>query len=84
MIRTLALGGRTMKVTNAQELTKRIEELRKAQKQFAEFTQEQVDEIFRQAALAANHNRIRLAKMAVEETGMGIVEDKIIKKDMML
>ena len=68
-----------MKVTNAQELTKRIEELRKAQKQFAEFTQEQVDEIFRQAALAANHNRIRLAKMAVEETGMGIVEDKVIK-----
>lgn len=68
-----------MKVTNAQELTKRIEELRKAQKQFAEYTQEQVDEIFRQAALAANHNRIRLAKMAVEETGMGIVEDKVIK-----
>lgn len=68
-----------MKVTNAQELTKRIEELRKAQKEFAEFTQEQVDEIFRQAALAANHNRIRLAKMAVEETGMGIVEDKVIK-----
>ena len=68
-----------MKVTNAQELTQRIAELRKAQKQFAEFTQEQVDEIFRAAALAANHNRIRLAKMAVEETGMGIVEDKVIK-----
>ena len=68
-----------MKVTNAQELTKRIEELREAQKQFATFTQEQVDEIFRQAALAANHNRIKLAKMAVEETGMGIVEDKVIK-----
>ncbi|MBE6062819.1 MAG: bifunctional acetaldehyde-CoA/alcohol dehydrogenase [Clostridium butyricum] len=68
-----------MKVTNAKELTKKIEELRKAQKQFAEFTQEQVDEIFRQSALAANHNRIRLAKMAVEETGMGIVEDKVIK-----
>ena len=68
-----------MKVTNAQELTQRIAELRKAQKQFAEFTQEQVDAIFRAAALAANHNRIRLAKMAVEETGMGIVEDKVIK-----
>ena len=68
-----------MKVTNAQELTQRIAELRKAQKQFAEFTQEQVDKIFRAAALAANHNRIRLAKMAVEETGMGIVEDKVIK-----
>ena len=68
-----------MKVTNAQELTQRIAELRKAQKQFAEFTQEQVDKIFRAAALAANHNRIRLAKLAVEETGMGIVEDKVIK-----
>lgn len=68
-----------MKVTNAQELTKRIEQLREAQKQFATYTQEQVDEIFRQAALAANHNRIKLAKMAVEETGMGIVEDKVIK-----
>ena len=70
-----------MKVTNAQELTKRIEQLREAQKQFATYTQEQVDEIFRQAALAANHNRIKLAKMAVEETGMGIVEDKVIKNN---
>ena len=70
-----------MRVTNAQELTKRIEQLREAQKQFATFTQEQVDEIFRQAALAANHNRIKLAKMAVEETGMGIVEDKVIKNN---
>ena len=68
-----------MAVTNAQELTKRIEELRKAQKEFAKFTQEQVDEIFRQAALAANNSRIKLAKMAVAETGMGIVEDKVIK-----
>ena len=70
-----------MRVTNAQELTKRIEQLREAQKQFATFSQEQVDEIFRQAALAANHNRIKLAKMAVEETGMGIVEDKVIKNN---
>ena len=70
-----------MKVTNAQELTKRIQQLREAQKQFATYTQEQVDEIFRQAALAANHNRIKLAKMAVEETGMGIVEDKVIKNN---
>ncbi|MBC5628397.1 bifunctional acetaldehyde-CoA/alcohol dehydrogenase [Clostridium sp. NSJ-6] len=70
-----------MAVTNAQELTKRIEELRKAQKEFAKFNQEQVDEIFRQAALAANHNRIKLAKMAVKETGMGIVEDKVIKNN---
>ena len=68
-----------MKVTNPQELTARIESLRVAQKEFANFTQEQVDEIFRQAAMAANNNRIKLAKMAVEETGMGIVEDKVIK-----
>ena len=68
-----------MKVTNAQELTERIKQLREAQKKFATYSQEQVDEIFRQAALAANNARIRLAKMAVEETGMGIVEDKVIK-----
>ena len=68
-----------MAVTNSQELSKKIEELREAQKIFATYTQEQVDEIFRQAALAANNARIKLAKMAVEETGMGIVEDKVIK-----
>ncbi len=55
-----------MKVTNAQELTARIKQLREAQKKFSTYTQEQVDEIFRQAALAANHNRIKLAKMAVK------------------
>ncbi|EOR27359.1 MULTISPECIES: bifunctional acetaldehyde-CoA/alcohol dehydrogenase [Clostridium] len=68
-----------MAVTNAQELTQRIKELREAQKIFATYTQEQVDEIFRQAAMAANDNRIKLARMAVEESGMGIVEDKVIK-----
>lgn len=68
-----------MVVTNAQELTQRIKELREAQRKFASYTQEQVDEIFRQAAIAANDNRIKLAKMAVAETGMGIVEDKVIK-----
>ena len=70
-----------MKVTNAQELTARIKQLREAQKKFATYTQEQVDEIFRQAALAANHNRIKLAKLAVEETGMGVVEDKVVKNN---
>ena len=70
-----------MKVTNAQELTARIKQLREAQKKFATYTQKQVDEIFRQAALAANHNRIKLAKLAVEETGMGIVEDKVVKNN---
>jgi len=67
------------KVTNTEELQKRMEEIRHAQKLFATYSQEQVDEIFRQAALAANDARIRLAKLAVEETGMGIVEDKVIK-----
>ena len=53
--------------------------VREAQEKFSEFSQEQVDKIFREAALAANHARIPLAKLAVEETGMGIVEDKVIK-----
>ena len=56
-----------------------FERVRKAQEKFAKYTQEQVDEIFKFAAMAANQARIPLAKMAVEETGMGVVEDKIIK-----
>ncbi|GLC32033.1 bifunctional acetaldehyde-CoA/alcohol dehydrogenase [Clostridium omnivorum] len=68
-----------MKVTNLEELMMKLEEVKQAQKIFATYTQEQVDEIFRQAAMAANNSRIKLAKMAVEETGMGIVEDKVIK-----
>lgn len=68
-----------IKVTNAQELTQRIQDLRAAQREFATFTQEQVDDIFRAAAIAANNARIKLAKMAVAESGMGIVEDKVIK-----
>ena len=53
--------------------------MRKAQKEFSTFTQEQVDKIFFAAAMAANKARIPLAKQAFEETGMGVVEDKIIK-----
>lgn len=68
-----------MKVTNVKELMKRMEEIREAQKKYATYTQEQVDEIFRSAAMAANNARIKLANMAVEETGMGIAEDKVIK-----
>lgn len=68
-----------MLVNSIETLQKRMEEVRAAQREFATFTQEQVDEIFRQAAMAANNARITLAKMAVEETGMGIVEDKVIK-----
>lgn len=62
-----------------EDLQKTIEKVRKAQQEFSKYTQEQVDKIFQAAAIAANQNRILLAKMAVEETGMGIVEDKVIK-----
>jgi acetaldehyde dehydrogenase/alcohol dehydrogenase len=68
-----------MSVKNVEDLMKKLKEIREAQKKYATYTQEQVDEIFRQAAMAANNARIELAKMAVEETGMGIVEDKVIK-----
>ncbi|MDR1074157.1 MAG: bifunctional acetaldehyde-CoA/alcohol dehydrogenase, partial [Treponema sp.] len=64
---------------NAEELALTIERARKAQKIFASYTQEQVDKIFFEAALAANQKRIPLAKLAVEETGMGVIEDKVIK-----
>ena len=53
--------------------------MREAQKIFATFTQEQVDKIFYEAAMAANKQRIPLAKMAVEETQRGVMEDKVIK-----
>ena len=63
----------------AANLTAALKRCRQAQSVFAEYTQEQVDKIFKAAAVAANKMRIPLAKMAVEETGMGIVEDKVIK-----
>ena len=66
-------------VDSVESFEKRLAQVREAQKRFAAYTQEQVDYIFRTAALAANNERIRLAKMAVEETGMGVVEDKVIK-----
>jgi len=68
-----------MSVTNVDELMQKLKEVREAQKKFASYSQEQVDEIFRHAAMAANNARIELAKIAVQETGMGIVEDKVIK-----
>ena len=58
-----------------------VQDVRKAQEEFAHFTQEQVDKIFYEAAKAANTQRIPLAQMAVKETGMGVVEDKIIKNN---
>ena len=68
-------------VDSVEKLLATIERVRKAQQQFATYTQEQVDKIFLAAASAANKARIPLAKMAVEETGMGIVEDKVIKNN---
>ena len=66
-------------VTNIEELNAALARVRAAQQQYANYTQEQVDRIFQAAAAAANRARIPLAKQAVEETGMGIVEDKVIK-----
>jgi len=66
-------------VDSVETLKTAIDGLRQAQKEFSAYSQEQVDKIFLAAAAAANKARIPLAKMAVEETGMGIVEDKVIK-----
>ena len=66
-------------VDSVEALEAALKRVRAAQKEFATFSQEQVDKIFLAAATAANKARIPLAKMAVEETGMGIVEDKVIK-----
>ena len=66
-------------IDSVDALVAKIKAMKEAQKVFAAFTQDQVDKIFFEAAMAANKQRIPLAKMAVEETGMGVVEDKIIK-----
>ena len=66
-------------IETTEDLTARLNAMRVAQKEFAAFSQEQVDKIFYEAAMAANKARIPLAQMAVEETGMGIVEDKVTK-----
>jgi len=66
-------------VDSIESLEEVMGRVRKAQKEFSKFTQEQVDKIFKEAAMAANMMRIPLAKSAVEETGMGVVEDKVIK-----
>ena len=66
-------------VDGVEKLESAIAQVREAQRIYSTYTQEQVDKIFLAAATAANHERIPLAKMAVEETGMGVVEDKVIK-----
>jgi acetaldehyde dehydrogenase/alcohol dehydrogenase len=68
-----------MIVKTVEDLNELVRRVREAQIKYAEYSQEQVDIIFRHAAQAANENRIKLAKMAVAETGMGIFEDKVIK-----
>lgn len=68
-----------MTVKTVEDLNTLVDRVRAAQKTYAEFSQEQVDIIFRHAAQAANEQRIALAKLAVQETGMGVFEDKVIK-----
>lgn len=66
-------------VDSIESLRTRMDQLKKAQESFSSYSQEQVDKIFFEAAMAANKARIPLAKAAVEETGMGVLEDKVIK-----
>ena len=66
-------------VDSLETLNARLESIKRAQQKYATYSQEEVDKIFLAAALAANNARIPLAKLAVEETGMGVVEDKVIK-----
>ena len=66
-------------VSDVESFNRALEKVRKAQKEFSKFSQKEVDKIFLAAATAANMARIPLAKLAVEETGMGVVEDKVIK-----
>ncbi|HAP34030.1 MAG TPA: bifunctional acetaldehyde-CoA/alcohol dehydrogenase, partial [Lachnospiraceae bacterium] len=68
-------------VNDMDSLLAKIQVVREAQEKFATYSQEQVDKIFNAAATAANQMRIQLAQMAVEETGMGVVEDKVIKNN---
>lgn len=77
-----AVETKDLKVVDSLEtLQQKLVRMRAAQQKFATYTQEQVDEIFRAAAVAANEQRIPLSKQAVAETGMGVVEDKVIKNN---
>lgn len=70
---------RDERIESSEDLQKAFLRVREAQEEFSKYTQEQVDKIFKEVAIAANKMRIPLAKLAVEETGMGVVEDKVIK-----
>ncbi len=69
------------KINSVEKLENKLKKMKKAQEEFSKFTQEQVDEIFFRVALTANKHRLELAKMAFEETQMGVLEDKIIKNN---
>ena len=69
----------TNSISDVKDLDLLITNVKKAQQEFSNFSQEQVDKIFKAVALATNKQRVPLAKMAVDETGMGIFEDKVIK-----
>ena len=71
-------------VETVEQLEELISRVKAAQKEFATFSQEKVDAIFKAAATAADKMRIPLAKMAVEETGMGVMEDKVYRGDRLL
>ena len=77
----MAMKEERILIDSVEKLEKEIDRVRKAQKTFASYSQSQVDKIFLAAASAANKARIPLAKMAVEETKMGVVEDKVIKNN---
>ena len=79
----MANNSRYKIIDSVDTLKAALEKVREAQKVFSTYTQEQVDRIFLAAASAANKARILLAKMAVEETGMGVLEDKVIKTTML-
>ena len=76
------MRGYTM-VNSVDSYKEALARVKVAQERFSTYTQEQVDKIFMAAAMAANRARIPLAKMAVEETGMGIVEDKVLKNHLL-
>ena len=78
-IKDVKPGNKSNNVDTVEDLNALIARVKKAQQEYENFSQEQVDKIFKAAAIAANKVRIPLAKMAVEDTGMGVLEDKIIK-----
>ena len=79
MVKKNAVAAAPEVIDSVDALEAKLAHMREAQKVFATYTQEQVDKIFYEAAMAANKQRIPLAKLAVEDTGRGIVEDKVIK-----